>query len=141
VHAFQVTGKMTMREYSALGINRPDISSLDIGHRLGDNYLFFDPLSRDIFALPSVHRLPEFWKNDLSGRNTLVSGNFFYFGHNAPRVDVAVFEVAFPTPKQCRGQKRTSVAFDAAMMDILRRYDDPTVARARFYGHPVPLAP
>ena len=108
VYAMRVEEILTLEEYDRQASARwphriPNLNSADLSERLGDciyDYSRSFPIQR-----PSVHR-QENMDTDLSGKNVLISRDFYYWGRNAIRLP----DHLLPICHQTQGHKSISNA-------------------------------
>lgn len=106
VYAMEVTEIMTLKKYDELSLTRwpkkiPDTNNADHKRRLGDCIYKYD--NENISQRPSVHSKGN-EKTDLSGKNVLISSNYYYFGEKAVKLPSNLT----PIIHQGQGHKRPS---------------------------------
>ena len=106
VYAMRVEEAISLRDYDARaragGIPRiPNINSNSLQDRLGD--CIYDFSAGEPVQRPSVHG-PANMATDLSGKNALISSDFYYFGRNA----IMLPEDLRPIVHQGQGHRRPS---------------------------------
>ncbi len=101
VYAMEVTKVLSMRHYDAfcrksLRAKVPDWTNSDFRRKMGDCIYDFDYRSDEPTLRRSIHS-EENRETDLSGRNVLLSENFYYFGDKPVALPDQLLALVHPT--------------------------------------------
>lgn len=101
VYAMEVTKVLSMRDYDAfcrksLRAKVPDWADSDFRLKMGDCIYDFDSRVGEPRLRPSIHS-EENRETDLSGKNVLLSENFYYFGDKPVALPEELFALVHPT--------------------------------------------
>ncbi len=111
VYAMRVEEVLTLEEYDRQAPSKwphriPNVASADLSERLGD--CIYDFAGGSAVQRPGVHGL-ENVNTDLSGKNVLLSKDFYYFGNRARRLPDWLLPICHQTRSVRSWRKAKSV--------------------------------